>query len=161
MKRSWFIFLLLTGVVFSCTNKNKLPEGILPEPKMQAVLWDMIRAADFLNNYVFYKDASSDKAAESLKWNEKVFKLHNVTREQFVKSYDYYQQHPQKMKAMMDSIGRIKVEPEIQKATAIDSAKTYPAIKKLDTTAKAIDTAKLNRRLDRMRKPAFKKALTQ
>ncbi|MET0465504.1 MAG: DUF4296 domain-containing protein [Chitinophagaceae bacterium] len=155
MKRIWFIFLLLTGVVFSCTDKNKLPEGILPQPKMQAVLWDMIRASDFLNNYVFYKDASTDKAAESLKWNEKVFKIHKVTREQFVKSYAYYQQHPQKMKAMMDSIGKIKVEPEVQKAAAVDSLKKDTAVKAADSLKKVLDTVKLRRRLDRMRKPSL------
>ncbi|MCG2614195.1 DUF4296 domain-containing protein [Terrimonas sp. NA20] len=162
MKSTWFIFLLLIGIVFSCTDKNKLPEGVLDQPKMQAVMWDMIRAADFLNNYVFYKDASTDKAAESLKWNEKVFKIHKITREQFVKSYAYYQQHPQKMKAMMDSIGKIKAEPEAQKPATMDSLKKDSSVKVADTVKKAVvDTVKLNRRLDRMRKAAFKKSSVQ
>lgn len=158
MKRTGVIFLLLTAVVFSCADKDKLPPGVLPEPKMQEVLWDMIRASDFLNNYVFYKDANTDKAAESLKWNEKVFEIHKITREQFITSYHYYQQHPRKMKALMDSIGKIKVEMEVAKP-ATDSLKKDSVITTLDTVRSKIDTAKLNKRLDRMRKLGAKQRL--
>ena len=44
-----FLILLLLPFVFACSNKNDLPEGILPPPKMQEVMWDMIRAGEFLN----------------------------------------------------------------------------------------------------------------
>jgi hypothetical protein len=158
MKRIGVIFLLLTGSIFSCTNKNKLPEGVLPQPKMQEVLWDMIRASDFLNNYVFYKDAGVDKAAESYKWNEKVFEIHKITREQFMKSYTYYQQHPREMKVIMDSIGKIKVEMEAPKPVT-DSLNKDSVATKIDTVRKSIDTARLNQRLDRIRKLRMKQPL--
>jgi hypothetical protein len=96
--------------IWACTDKNKLPKDVLPQPKMQAVMWDLMRAGDFLNNYVLYRDTGVDKISESQKWNEKVFRIHRITREQFDKSYAYYRTHPQLMKAVMDSISKTKVE---------------------------------------------------
>lgn len=109
MKRYVLIFIPAVFIL-ACSDKNKLPAGVMAGPKMQAVMWDMIRAGDFLNNYVFYKDANIDKTAESQKWNEKIFQMHKITRSEFDISYAYYQQHPQLMKVIMDSISKMKVE---------------------------------------------------
>ena len=57
---------------------------------MQAVLWSMISAGEFLNGYVLNKD-SVDKVAESSKVYGQVFQIHHVTKEEFDKSYFYYQ----------------------------------------------------------------------
>lgn len=144
MKKLSFLLVLLAGII-ACSDKNKLPKDVLPQPKMQAVMWDMIRAGDFLNNYVFYRDTSVDKIAESQKWNEKIFQIHHITREQFNKSYDYYQRHPQLMKAVMDSISKIKVEapPPAQPAAALlDSA---AAKKRLDSLKRVRKINQLNR----------------
>jgi hypothetical protein len=153
MRKTGFILLLMISLIQACSDKNRLPDGVLDQPKMKDVMWDMIRAGDFLNNYVFYREVNVDKAAESQKWNEKVFAMHKITRKQFDVSYDYYQQHPLLMKAIMDSIGKIKVEQTVTKpvtdstAAAID---TINAIKKMDTIRKKIDSIKVNR-LQRLR----------
>jgi len=146
MKKLSFSLLLLLAGIMACSDKNKLPKDVLPQPKMQAVMWDMIRAGDFLNNYVFYRDTSVDKIAESQKWNEKIFQIHHITREQFDKSYTYYRQHPQLMKAVMDSISKTKVED----VTAQPAAQ--PATPSLQDTAagkKRLDSVKQVRRIGR------------
>jgi hypothetical protein len=35
---------------------------------------------------------------------ERVFKVHHVTKEEFFKSYNYYLQHPDKNKILMDTV---------------------------------------------------------
>jgi hypothetical protein len=136
----------------ACSDKNKLPKDVLPQPKMQAVMWDMIRAGDFLNNYVFYRDTSVDKIAETRKWNEKIFQIHKITRDQFDKSYAYYRQHPQLMKAVMDSISKTKVEDIVTQPTpepVVPSVQDTAAGKrKLDSLKRVRRIGKLNNRLN-------------
>ncbi|HEX2846214.1 MAG TPA: DUF4296 domain-containing protein [Chitinophagaceae bacterium] len=149
-KLSFPLLLLLTGIM-ACSDKNKLPKDVLPQPKMQAVMWDMIRAGDFLNNYVFYRDTSVDKIAETQKWNEKIFQIHKITREQFDKSYAYYRQHPQLMKAVMDSISKTKVEDVVTQPTpepVVSSVDTAAGKRKLDSLKRVRRIGKLNPRLN-------------
>lgn len=143
MKKLSFALLLLLAGITACSDKNKLPKDVLPQPKMKAVMWDMIRAGDFLNNYVFYRDTAVDKIAESRKWNEKIFQIHHITREQFNKSYDYYQRHPQLMKTVMDSISKIKVE-----APPAPPVTTFP--KDSLAVKKRLDSLKRVRRINRV-----------
>ena len=148
MKRVGLTILVVAALLASCSDKNKLPENVLPHAKMQAVMWDIIRANDYLNNYVFYKDPATDKLAESEKWNNKVFEFHKITRQQFKISYEYYQQHPLLMKALMDSIGKIKVEekrPETAKPV-VDSTR------KPDLIRKKMDSLTLRSKIERLRK---------
>ncbi|TXJ22543.1 MAG: DUF4296 domain-containing protein [Chitinophagaceae bacterium] len=150
-KLSFPLLLLLTGIM-ACSDKNKLPKDVLPQPKMQAVMWDMIRAGDFLNNYVFYRDTSVDKIAETQKWNEKIFRIHKITRDQFDKSYAYYRQHPQLMKAVMDSISKTKVEDIVTQPTpepVVPSVQDTAAGKrKLDSLKRVRRIGKFNNRLN-------------
>ena len=57
MRISLLIVLLLifTG---GCKNNNGIPNSVLPQKKMQAILWDMMRADQFLADYVLNKDSS-------------------------------------------------------------------------------------------------------
>ncbi|MGN6294803.1 MAG: DUF4296 domain-containing protein [Chitinophagaceae bacterium] len=152
MKKLSFPLLLLLAGIMACSDKNKLPKDVLPHPKMQAVMWDMIRAGDFLNNYVFYRDTSVDKIAETQKWNEKIFQIHHITREQFDKSYAYYRQHPQLMKAVMDSISKTKVEDAVTQPTpepVVPSLQDTAAGKrKLDSLKRVRRIGKFNTRLN-------------
>lgn len=95
---------LLIFFLLSCKGKNKIPSGVLPQKKMQAVLWDVMRADQFLSDYVLNKDSSIDKVKESLKYYEEIFTLHKITKEQFQKSFSFYKEHPILLKAIMDSM---------------------------------------------------------
>lgn len=152
MKRNGFVLMMIFGLLQACSDKKKMPADILPQPKMQAVMWDLIRGADFLNNYVFFKGDPVDQVAESEKWNRKILAMHKVSKEQFDKSYAYYQQHPMLMKAVMDSIAKIRVEQPVKPPAADSVAKVDTSVKK----PKA-DTMNLRNRLNRMRKLAGEK----
>ena len=58
------LILLITVIFISCGNKNNLPPGILKPDKMQAVLWDVIRADAFTTDFI-KKDSSKKPARHS------------------------------------------------------------------------------------------------
>ena len=63
----------------------------------------MIRADEFVNSYVL-RDTSLKNKEEHIKMYEQVFKIHNINRDAFYKSFKYYQEHPDVNKMMFDSL---------------------------------------------------------
>jgi hypothetical protein len=119
-----YTLLALFLLIFLSCSKSKVPDGILKPEKMQAVFWDYIRADVFANEYV-RRDTAKNPEVENMKMQQQVFQLHKVTRKEFYDSYEYYLQHQDLMKGMMDtmlvrqqkineqkldSTGRLKVE---------------------------------------------------
>ena len=100
------MIFLISPFALSCWDKSELPEGILPRQKMQEVIWDIIRAEEFLNGFIIYRDTSIDKIAESKKWYDKIYQLHKITKKDFDKSYAYYKDHPVLMKQILDSLSK-------------------------------------------------------
>ncbi len=104
--RNLFWTLLIFLLVSSCADKDEMPKDVLSQQKMEAVLWDIIRAEEFLNSYVIYRDTGADRATESQKWYDKVYQLHKITRKDFDKSYAYYKDHPVLLKQILDSLSK-------------------------------------------------------
>ena len=103
MRRLTGIFFVLLLFVFPSCN-NKQDKGvILGKEKMQAVLWDMLQADAFAQNFI-KKDSSRKELTEVASLQKKIFELHKVSREDFTASYDYYSTQPEVMKAMLDSV---------------------------------------------------------
>lgn len=89
----------------ACRNKEKIPGHVLPREKMQAVLRDMMRADQFLADFVFSRDTSLDKKAESTRFYRTVLGIHHVSKEEFQQSFSFYRSHPVLLKVILDSIG--------------------------------------------------------
>jgi hypothetical protein len=96
------LFFLLIG----CSGKNSIPAGVLPKQKMQAVLLDMLKADEFLTGYVFPKDSVLNSKQESIQLYEQVFRIHHTDREEFKRSFLFYQSHPSLMKEILDSLNK-------------------------------------------------------
>jgi len=96
-----FFFALL---FVSCFGKNRVPNGILSHEKMQAVLWDMLRADEFLGVYVLAKDSSLNNKQESALMFDQVLRIHKCSKEEFNKSLLFYQSHPEIFKIVLDSL---------------------------------------------------------
>jgi hypothetical protein len=77
---------------------------VLPKEKMEKVMWDVAQSSEFLNGYVYYKYPEQNRAALNEAMLQKVFKIHNITREQFNQTLDYYEKRPDELKAVVDSI---------------------------------------------------------
>ncbi len=103
MKLSALIIGLL--VLASCKSKDELPKDVLPEPAFRAVYWDLIRSGQYLNAFVINRDTSL-AASENFRFNQRIFELHKITRQQFETSYKYYREHPVLMKRVLDSLAK-------------------------------------------------------
>ena len=99
----WFVALLIAAVVLSCNEDKKIPEGVLPLEKMQAVFWDFLRADIYADDFL-RADSSLNIEKESAVLQNTVFKKHKVSRDSFLKSYRYYSDHPALMKDMLDTM---------------------------------------------------------
>lgn len=119
--------LAFTGIVIalliSCSSKKELPAGILSQTKMEHVMWDLLRANEYVTGYIFNTDTVVDRTAEMLKWYDKIFQMNHTTKAAFEKSYAYYQANPSLMKEVLDSI------THIQSPSAIKAAKDSAILK--------------------------------
>ena len=99
-------WLICFGILLfqACGNKKDVPAHIIPREEMETVLWDLMRADQFLGNYVFNRDSSRDRTRESLLYYDRIFRLHNITRDQFRESFSWYRFHPAIFKDIMDSL---------------------------------------------------------
>lgn len=99
----YLIMLSVAILLFSCKDKNDPPKGILKQDKMQDVFWDYLNADIYANEYLI-NDSSKNVDIENLKLQDKIFKLHLTSREEFYKSYTWYSNHQESMKLMLDSM---------------------------------------------------------
>lgn len=118
------MIIVLAGLVLigSCADKEKIPAGILKPDKMQAVLWDVMKADAFTNDYI-KKDSSKNAGAENLKLQQQIFAIHKISKEDFYKSYDYYKTNTVVFKKIVDSI---IAQAERKKYTTPKSFNTKP-----------------------------------
>lgn len=123
-------FVSLTG----CRNTNKIPRDILPPPKMQAVLWDMMRADKFLSDFVL-RDTVLNKKTESINMYEQVFAIHSITKEKFQHSFSWYESHPAVLQVIMDSLSNRPVTAPT-KIVAPDDTTRHPVSNPLGDTSK-------------------------
>jgi len=98
------ILPVLCIVLISCGKKSDLPGEIIQPAKMQSVLWDFIRADALTTTEQKNNTSSPEALAANVKLQKQVFALHQVTKEEFYKSLDYYNAHPVLMRTIMDSI---------------------------------------------------------
>lgn len=99
--RSYFFFFLLILLV-SC-SRSKYPSGVLEPEKMQAVYWDFLRADVYAKEMVS-KDSSKNIDSANIQFQQQLFAKHQITKETFYKSYEYYISHQLLMKEMLDTM---------------------------------------------------------
>lgn len=103
--RNYLLSFCLIISFFSCGNKSG---KVLPTAKMQDVMWDMLLADAYTQKYL-KNDSSKNEKAENAVLQQKIFQLHNINKEDFYASYEYYNNHPDIMRAILDSIN-VKAE---------------------------------------------------
>jgi hypothetical protein len=96
-------FIIFICCTVGCKSKDEVPAGILKFDKMQAVLWDVIQAEALTGQFI-KKDFSIDAPLENLKMQQQIFANHQIKKEEFYTSYQYYSVHVQLMRSMLDSI---------------------------------------------------------
>ena|SRR5687768_995652 len=99
MIRVSIIALLL---FFSCKQKTKVPDNILPVDKMEKVLMDMMLADEFYNQKQI--DSATIDSFSRTNLYKAVFTLHKTNKEEFRKSLNFYESHPDLLKTVLDSL---------------------------------------------------------
>lgn len=126
MIRILLIFITVISFFIACKKKDNSSDGILPEAKMQAVLWDMIRADHFLNNYMIVKDTSLKKKEAGIKQYNQILQIHNISEETFKKSFAYYRSNPKMMWTMMDSLSKMQDEAPTKRIEPVSVTDSLP-----------------------------------
>ena len=88
-----------------CSDKEKKDSSILPEKKMTEVMWDLMRADQYVQDFVM-KDSTKNKKEESVKLYEAIFRIHHITADQFKKSQAYYESNPVLFRPIIDSLSK-------------------------------------------------------
>ncbi|MFC4231205.1 DUF4296 domain-containing protein [Parasediminibacterium paludis] len=89
-------------VLTACSNKPKASEQIAIND-MKTIMWDMENADIWFNQIPIY-DSVHKTRQMNIQLYEQVFASHNITKQQFYKSYLYYQTKPDQMKILIDSV---------------------------------------------------------
>src|SRR5688572_18470335 len=99
------IFAIIIAVLYAaCANNSEIPKEIVPQAKMEKIMWDMLQADRFANDFIDKPGDTIDNKAEKFKVYQQVFKVHGITREEFLKSYKFYLSRPDITRTMFDSI---------------------------------------------------------
>lgn len=120
MIRHNYLLVIVWLFILGCSNQQDVPTTVLPPHKMQAVLWDMFRAGNFVTSYQLTADTSLKRDREQIKWFNRVLYVHQVSELQFKKSMEYYKTHPDLLSTIMDSLSRksltpvMKLTPEVK-----------------------------------------------
>ena len=118
------LLLLLVCVAISlnaCHNKNDVPKGILQKNQMQSVLWDIMQAEAFTNSFI-RKNPAKKPMEEDAALQKQIFALHNISKEDFDKSYDYYLHHSDIMLALLDSMATQETRAQREELTKKNAA---------------------------------------
>ena len=99
-----FLYCIAFSVLVACTPKEKkIPKDILPINKMKLIVWHMTEAGAYIE---YAKEKRRDTAIKTLSTASlvQVLKLHKITKEDFFKSFTFYQSHPLLNKELFDSV---------------------------------------------------------
>jgi hypothetical protein len=102
----WIAGCVIVVVIVGCTDRSKIPDDIIRQPRMEKILWDMVQADRYVQSFVINRkeDSPSVRKENAAIMYEQVFRLNGITRQEFIKSYKYYLGRPDIAKTMFDSI---------------------------------------------------------
>ena len=144
--------VILVVIFAACANNDKIPKGIIGKAEMEKVMWDMLMADRYVNIYVLHsKDSLPERKKNAAIVYEKVFQLHGITRDEFIKSYKFYLSRPDITKVMFDSISS---RADRRRAEAHAPKKTSPLLQKRDSLLRRDSL----RKADSVRKLEFRES---
>lgn len=96
------IALIAIILLFSCSQKTKVPDTVLPPPMMERLLMDMLRAEELLNSK--QGDSTLGDSINRISLYNSVLASHKTDKESFERSFIYYENHPDLLKPVLDSM---------------------------------------------------------
>lgn len=121
------IFLLVSLFVCSCSGES-VPKGVLPPEKMEAVLYDLIRA-DELVDFSIIQDSSYRNFSKRSSFYDSISHIHGLTKEALQKSWLYYQGRPDLLKKILESLHAKTDTATLQKDSILKKPTTKEIVK--------------------------------
>lgn len=101
MKQHTLIILLFILIGPSCSNENKGEEKLIPKEKMALILTDFMLLEATYNMQLVRLE---DKDERMLEYSNEILNHHNVSRETFDFSYEYYMNHSEEFEATFELV---------------------------------------------------------
>ena len=101
MKLSALIILFFIFMGTSCSNRNKAEEMLIPKEKMALVITDFMLLEATYNMQLIRLD---DKDERMIKYSDEILKHHDISRESFDYSYEYYMDHSSEFEATLELV---------------------------------------------------------
>ena len=93
---------LFSLFLFACSGSS-VPKDVLPQAKMEAVLYDVIRA-DEMVDLLKLSDSTWQPFARRTALYDTIFQLHSVKKEEFQSSLRFYQGRPDLLKEILEEL---------------------------------------------------------
>jgi hypothetical protein len=90
-----------------------MPSDVIEFNKMKQVLWDDTKAQVYAKE-ILSKDSLKNDTVCYNAMKEKILQHHQISKEQYEKSYRYYLQHPELFIRLTDSIIKMQSEKSIK-----------------------------------------------
>jgi hypothetical protein len=87
----------------ACRDPAKIPSDIIQVPLMKGILEDMLEASAYVNTQVKV-DSAGQRQKQMKVLYQQILMLHHISRQQFMKSYHYYESHPDQMQTLYNSM---------------------------------------------------------
>jgi hypothetical protein len=95
------IFSFLVFFSVSCETSEEIPDHILSEEKMTSVIVDTQLLEATYNSRLL---SVADRKDRMKRYYAEIFEHHGITKESFIESYNYYEDHPEKLELIYDSV---------------------------------------------------------
>lgn len=102
MKLRYWACLIMFFLVVSCSDEDELPKGIIPVNRMKAIMFDVISAQE-MAQLANAKDTNAVKQ-KTFELYQQVFDIYKISKDDFFKSFNYYEGHPNQLKILSDSL---------------------------------------------------------
>ncbi len=95
--------------MLACGDADRTPSDVLPKNKMRDILLDMNYADVVGRDQVVDTARVSDTVREERvkTYYTQILQLHGVTREEFTRSYKFYESHPDRFESIYKEMGEI------------------------------------------------------
>lgn len=97
------LLIALSLFLTACSGTVSVPSTVLPPKKMEAVLYDVVRADEMVD---FFSIMDSTYRTPNKRTNlyDTIFQLHAINKEVFKKSLEFYQTRPDLLKAIFEAL---------------------------------------------------------
>jgi Domain of unknown function (DUF4296) len=120
--REMLLVLCVFGIV-ACSETKKPPANVLAPEKFQKVLTDVM-LADALSTERSIRDTSLKIKNTNAAYFLKIFEIHGTTKNEFMRSYNFYLSRPDLFRVISDSVSAVLNRENLQLTT--DTVKPKP-----------------------------------